>query len=652
MPLDETLTLRVGRDPWTTLPLPRQRPSEYAAELAGEILLDVWGGRADETEYFLRHLSAIAGGHVRFLTIFENWEAGGWDALLPDSILMPDLPPNPGIGSIEDFQSLSRYARSCGRFGMRTNYVALRPASPSARAGNAVPAVDSTGKPQWFTRPSDWPALVQRQEAEIQRLFDTNASFTDQLGSAGAPWGYTDFDATKPGAGAMKVSQQQQRQMLRLIKDIHRGPLGSETMIDETQIGEFLDTGDFGIFDGYHRAFTPEFKLRRLQPLTTVHGMGLMYRYFEMPPFRTFSAGKCTYLSDPAQCDDYRAAEVLYGNGGYLFYYPGMPWDYVLTECLVVGTLQRRYALQTVKSVSYWREGKWQSLLEIVAAGVNPLPDPWANTPGLEPLRRVRAQYGNGLTVVVNRLPEEFRVDAGGQSLVLPQSGWVAWLPGGKLLAYSAFAPGTTHRVDFIRDDTTGMQFVNPRGQQTLGETRPTLWRKGSVVARVDPATGDAVVQGRPLRYQPPRPAPRERVDFDFSKDVQGWVAQSGLGPLVIRDGALQADIVGEDPYLYAPALSLAPDSVRTIVIRMSLTCGGAVRGQFGQLYFVAEGATATAEEMCIHFDVVPDGQLHDIRIDVAGHPLWRGHRIVGLRLDPEHGESPGRVVIESIRGE
>jgi hypothetical protein len=647
LPVDETLTLRVGRELWDTIPVPAQKPSEYAADLARLVFLDVWGGRADETEYVLRHLASITQGQARFLTLFENWEAGGFDALLPDSILMPDFPPNPGIGSIEDFQSLSRTARTCGRFGLRTNYVYWRPGSPSAQAGRATRALDAAGKPQWFTRPADWLPLVQRQEAEIRQLFATDASLTDQLGSAGAPWGYTDYDAAQPGAGAMRVSQQQQRQMLRLIKDTHQGPLGTETVIDETQLGEFIDTGDFGIFDGYHRAFTPEFKLRRLHRLTTVHGMGLMYRYFEMPPFTNFSTGKCTYLSDPQQYDDYRAAEVLYGNGGYLFYYPGMPWDYVLTECLVVGTLQRHYALQPVRSVRYHRGGTWQSLLDLVVAGINPLPDPWVKNTGLEPLRRIRVEYANGLQVVVNRLPEEFAVDAGGQTIVLPPSGWVAWLPKGRLLAYSAYAPGTQHRIDFIRDETVRLQFLNPRGQETFGETQLTLWRAGKVVARVDPASGDAVVEGKPVRFAPPKPTPLDRIDFRFAKDPQGWVAHSGLGPLLCRAGAMQADIVGEDPYLYAPAVDLAPDSVQTVVVRMSLTCG-----KFGQLYFTAAGAKATAEEMCIHFDVVPDGQLHDIRIKVADHRLWRGHRIVGLRLDPEHGEAPGKVVIESIRGE
>jgi len=647
LPLDETLTLRLGRDLWATAPPLQQKPSEYARELGGEVFLDIWGGRADEAEYFLRHVTAITGGQTRFYSVFEDWQAGGFDSLLPDSIFMPDYPPNPGIGSIEDFQSLSRYARTLGRFGLRTNYVYLRPGSPSAKAGKAVQALDSTGKKAWFTRPSDWLGLAHRQETEIGDLFATNAGFTDQLGSAGCPWGYTDFDATKPGAGAMKVSQQQQRQFLRYIKDAHRGPIGSETLIDETQIGEFMDTGDFGIFDGYDRAFTPEFKLRRLQQQTTTHGMGLMYRYFEMPPFPNFSSGKCTYLSDPAQYDDYRAAEVLYGNGGYLFYYPGMPWDYVLTECVVVGNLQRHYAVQPVRSVRYWRDGRWQSLMQIVAAGVNPLPNPWAKEPGLDCLRRISIEYANGLHVVVNRLPEEFTVDASGQAIVLPKSGWVAWTPDGKLLAYSAYAPGTQHRIDFICDDDAGLQFINPRGQETLGETQLALWRRGKVVARVDPKTGDAVIDGKPVRYQPPKPKPLSKIDFRFDKNAQGWVGQSCLGPLLIRDGAMQADIVGEDPYICAPAVDLAPDSVKTVVVRMSITCG-----KFGQFYFSAEGEKVGPEDMCIHFDVVPDGKMRDIRIDVAGHPLWRGHRIIGLRFDPEHGEAPGKVVIESMRGE
>jgi hypothetical protein len=54
---------------------------------------------------------------------------------------------------------------------------------------------------------------------------------------------------------------------------------------------------------------------------------------------------------------------------------------------------------------------------------------------------------------------------------------------------------------------------------------------------------------------------------------------------------------------------------------------------------------------MCVHFDVIPDGQLRNSHIVVGDHPLWRGHRITSLRLDREQGAFPGVVRIESVRG-
>ena len=230
---------------------------------------------------------------------------------------------------------------------------------------------------------------------------------------------------------------------------------------------------------------------------------------------------------------------------------------------------------------------------------------------------------------------------------MLPRSGWVAWLPDGKVLAYSAYAPGTRHRVDFLRDRVTEMQYLNPRGETVLGETQPTLWSQGRVVMRLDPATGDAWVEGQEHKYAPPRPKPLDKLDFRFSESTLGWRGQRDLGPLRIENGVMTARIVGDDPGLAVPPVDLAPDSVKTIVVRMRITCG-----KFGQLYFQAEGSKANAEGMCVHFDIIPDGQLRDVRINVGSHPLWRGRRITRLRLDPEHGAHPGTVEIESIRGE
>ena len=92
---------------------------------------------------------------------------------------------------------------------------------------------------------------------------------------------------------------------------------------------------------------------------------------------------------------------------------------------------------------------------QLVAAGIDPLPVPWA--PQSDCLKRIQIHYANGLRVVVNRLAEEFPVTVEGQVIVLPRSGWVAWMPEKKLLAYSAYAPGTRMRVDFLDDRTAGL---------------------------------------------------------------------------------------------------------------------------------------------------------------------------------------------------
>jgi len=642
--LDETLTLRVGTSLWQVAPPPSQAPSPYRSELARCVLLDVWGGSAAEAAALLEHLRAVTCGRVRLLTIVEDWQAGGFDSLLPDSIRMPDYPPNPAFGAVEQVRRLSRIARSMGRFGLRTNYVFLRPASPSARAGMARPALDPDGKPRWHTRPADWLRLAARQEAEIQRLFRTNASFTDQITSGAAPWSYMDHDARQPRYSTMAGVLAAQRALASLIRRTHGGPVGSETLMDEQLLGAWFDTGDFGIFDGHHRAFTPEFKLRRIHGLTCFHGMGLMYRYFEMPPFPAFSSGKTTYLTDPDQRDDYRAATVLYGNGGYLFHYPGTPWDHLLTECLVVGTLQRHMALQPVRRVLYDHDGRWVDLERLLADGVNPRPAPWEPQP--DALKRIRVEYASGLTVVVNRRADATTVRAAGATVRLPRAGWCAWTPDGRVLAYSGLPAGSSSRVDYAHDRAAGLRFVNPRGGRAFGVTRPTLWLNGRLASQVDPATGDAWVRGRRVLYRPPRPKPLTRLDFRFDRSTLGWHAQGGLGPLAIRDGRLRAEIVGEDPILSAPPVDLAPDTVREIVVRMRASCG-----TMGQLYFRAEGVDASAEEMCVRFVVEPGEALMDVRIPVGEHPLWRGRRIVWLRLDPVHGAYPGVLEIESLRG-
>jgi hypothetical protein len=220
-------------------------------------------------------------------------------------------------------------------------------------------------------------------------------------------------------------------------------------------------------------------------------------------------------------------------------------------------------------------------------------------------------------------------------------------MPEGKLLAYSAYAPGTRDRIDFLHDRAADLRYLAPRGRQWLGQTEPTLWSGDKIVLRLDPRSGDAWVAGQRRKYEPPRLAPLARIDFRFERTTLGWSGQRDLGPLRIEGGALKAEIVGDDPALAAPPIDLAADSVKTLVLRLRVTCG-----RFGQVYFQAADVQATPEQMCVRFDVKPGPTIQEVRIPVGSHPLWKGRRIVALRLDPEHGESPGSIEIESLRGE
>lgn len=315
--------------------------------------------------------------------------------------------------------------------------------------------------------------------------------------------------------------------------------------MDEHLLGEFIDFGDYGIYDGFRRALSPEFKLRRLNKLTAFHGVGLMYRFFELPPFPNFCALKRDYATEEALRDDYRAVEILFGNGGYIFYEPAglrrKPWNYFATEIALVGTLQRRYVGEEVAAVEYWDAGAWRTLTELLERGVEPTVASWNPQP--EAMRCVKVVYKNGLRVLVNRLDEAFdattlapelaKVDFGGRSpvdfsteteeetqdagagkivesasfeakgrnrLILPKSGWIAWTADGAALAFSGIlAEGRgkketrtektaqneaefNGRIDFIDDAEAGVRYVDPRDGVFEGRTRPTLWLDGEIV--------------------------------------------------------------------------------------------------------------------------------------------------------------------------
>ena len=646
LPIREVLELRFAKRLWDAAPPVRQGPSEYRDFLAKGVFIDLWGGStAAELKHLLNVVKAVSRGRRSYYTILQNWEAAGWDALLPDSMWLPDYPPNPSVGTMQELRELCALGKTMGRFGFRTNYVLLRDCSPSYRRGLVRYAIDSAGKRRRWMRCADWLPTVRRAENEIRHQFAPTASFTDQMTSGAAPWVWHDY-AADGGSRSMRQTMDHQKAVARLIKSVHQGPLSSESCMDQHLLGEFVDTGDFAIKNGHSRLFSPEYKLRRLHGLSGFHGMGLMYRFYEMPPFKSFRHGLRPYKNDPRMLDDYRCCEILFGNGGYLCH-DFANWSYYLTECLLVGQLQKHYSAQPVREVRYQHEGRWVTLEQLVREGHVPNIIPWL--PQTKAYGRVWVEYENGLTIVVNRLPEELAVpDADERGVVLPKSGWVAWQRDGSLLSFSAYWQGTKHRVDYLRDDRAGVQYLDPRGGEIMGVSAITLWENGKVVVTADPGRNMVTVEGRTLQLDLPKPAPLKTIDFGFSKGMEGWSAIRGILRADARDGCMRLDVVAPDPFVHSPALEVDADRIGAVEVRMRVR-GEGIKSD--GLFFTTQASPNLAPDKRVGFSVIADGEFHLYRIDVGSHGKWKGQTITGLRLDPVRATMDAAVEIDFIRG-
>lgn len=638
-PLREALHVRVGRRLWDVALPSRCAPSEYRDELADMVYIDFWGAEtAARMKYVLERLEQLAYPHVRFLTVVQNWQAGGFDALLPDSIWLPDYPPNPAVGTVDEFREVAKVGNSIGRLAFRTNYAFWREGSPSYRRGLVGRALKPDGKPKWHTQPSRWVALARRQENEIARLWRPTAAFVDQLASGGGPQAYADFSRT--GDGTLSAALRHQRALARLMKQIHHGPLGSETLNQQDLMGYYCDFGDYSVMAGHSRLFPVDYKLRRMHPVTVSYGCGLTYRFFELPPFKRFHKGELRLWDDPALMDDYRCCEVMLGNGAYVFW--RAPWSWTLTECLVVGRLQRYYALASVESIEYLRAGQWQTLESMVRSGFAPQTRPW-NQKQPE-FGRVRIQYDSGLIVVVNRLAEALQVKTPRGTVTLPQYGWIAFKIDRSVLAYSAHWPGTQQRVEFMEDRGAGLRFLNPRGAIIDGSTRLRLWRNDRLLWDVDPETDTATVDGCGVALNPPEPPPLTSLHLDFSTGLCGIRPTAGILRVGPSNAGQRLTIVTHDPQLRTPPLALRGRATDVLELTMSTDAG-----KSGQLYF-ATTDDGISERQVVRFRAEPDGKPHTIGIPVGKHPRWAGAQITGIRLDPIHGAKTATIVLRSLR--
>ena len=485
VPLKERFVIRFSKKLWDVYGEVPNEPSEYRQMLSEMVFFDGWTEKFCYGTEMLEFLKKAVPDKVKFYTIIQHWAAWkGWDSTNPDAYRIPDhTVPWANYGTEQDLKKYIALADSMGNVGLRCNYLHVNDGSWSYQEGVIKRAKRSSGEDSWFSDLNTTEPMVIRQENDIKKAFDTDAALHDQWGSVGTGYPIVNCDAEVDNAGKISAVREMLRGICEKTKNIHKGPLSSESLISEFLIGKYLDTGDYCIFGANQRYdFSPEYKLRRLHQLTTTHAMGLGYRHYYRGNWaENKEPGQDKYFKSDIDLDSYRACEVLYGNGGYLYVKKFMRKIHALTECMTVGIAQRYYTLQPIDYVKYSNGGRWTTIERII---------PRVNSAAElhEYYKRFHVRYANGCNVWVNRddAPLEIRTPDN-QIINLDTNCWLVYTEDGDLLVYTAVVSdpvvaGYSDRVDYCESKSLNIKYVNPRKIQSYkGASKPTVWVDGKV---------------------------------------------------------------------------------------------------------------------------------------------------------------------------
>ncbi len=674
--LQEVVEIRVGDGLWDAVPtFPQSRVSEWAEELAETVYIDAWShDSAADLTHLVQTLKRIAGRETSFFTNWASWGSGGHAAFLPDSLWLghdPSYPPNhTGYGSLARMQALANVGRATGWLGFRTYYSVIKDESPSYQEGHISRVLKNNGSEGGFSKHGDWATIYQRQEPEIHAHLGSSGIFTDSL-STGFPWNYRDYDAAVPYGLAMDAHVDLDRTFADYLDTVHEGPVTGEGVSNEVLIGPWVDTGEYNMHNGRCRRMTPEYKLRRLHGLTTLHGMGLNYRFYDRSENWTSSYFHRNGWRAQDQLDDYRATQLLFGNGGFLSVEDNLedaPWGHYLSEVLMVAPLQRHFALEQVNEIEYETGGAWYTLEELVedhdfvmktnTGACDPRTQlPVDQSPEFE---RFRVTYANGLTVVVNRGATDFDVNAGGETLTLPPTGWAIWgTPGGdSVLAYSAYAPGTSHRIDYLEDHGGGVRFADPRGGTYFDVIRPTqwVWKNGGwrrhLEADLDGDWPAVTIEGLRLPLQPSRRQAWDYLNTDFVQGLGGWRTMYGARVANITLAGLELDLAASYALLHSPRVALAGKAGDAIEVdlRFDQSAGGTV--DMAILWRRQQDVAFHGNRIVRADDVPLTPVWQTVSFPVGNDSDWQNKTITMLRFDPVKSDItlPVELTIGAIR--
>lgn len=218
-------------------------------------------------------------------------------------------------------------------------------------------------------------------------------------------------------------------------------------------------------------------------------------------------------------------------------------------------------------------------------------------------------------------------------------------------VAYPAGEQGTAVVFNVARPRAVLLDGKTLSQRPDLEEGVEPGWRYDPAIACLSvrvPKDGPSEVriEGAAFRATPRLPQPADRIAFEFTGSPEGWLPMHDMDDLTVRDGSLTGHFTGGDPYLGRIMLHVRGDECPTLVLKMRVTAG-----QGGQLFWMTEASPGFTEDKSIHFNVQPDGQFHEYRLETGKHPAWAGQTITALRIDPCDGAASGDFAIDYVRG-
>lgn len=437
--LHERIVARFSADFDAVLPDVPNPKSPYISALAGRLVYDLTGAPPFALiESTLDKLKTA--GLKNCVVLIHSWLAGG---RLPSHELA-----NARLGGDAALRAAVAAGKSGGCYvGLHQNYVDYYPAYP--RFDPSAIAVDSAGQrlKAWYdklegiqsfaTKPTWMLRYASEQAPEVQRRFQTNASFVD-VNSAIPPWRRIDMDASVAGAGMLSLFLKASTAIWQLERTINGGPVFGEGLNHWFWSG-LLDgvEAEFGAdnikIDRPHEPLFVDFDILKIHPLQVNQGVGYTVRWL----------AKGQSIRQTMLLDAYRMQEIAFGHAPYVDAGLWNDIPEVIIEQNLLGPVARRYGTMTASSIQYELNGRWVDTNAAIQA------KDWS---------RVKVQYSNGDTIVANARAEALQWDG----IEVPQNGWVAIGP--DLRAYTALVNGRL--ADYSETQTS--LFANARNMRDM----------------------------------------------------------------------------------------------------------------------------------------------------------------------------------------